>query len=86
MHTVELLREALSLIERVGYSIRQEWLGGCGGGACQVKGRKWFFLDLASAPDEQLETALDALRGDPQAAQLPMPQQLRDLLKLRKSA
>ena len=86
MHTVELLREALGLIERVGYTIRQEWLGGGGSGACQVQGKKWFFLDLASGPEEQLELALDALRGDPEAAQLPMPYQLRELLKLRKSA
>ena len=86
MHTVELLHEALDLIGRCGYTIRQEWLGGGGSGACQVKGKKWFFLDLALGPEDQLALAVDALRAEPQAAGLPMPHQLRDLLKLRRSA
>ena len=86
MHTVELLREALGLIERCGYTIRHEWLGGGGSGACQVQGKKWFFLDLALGPEDHLDMVLEALRGEPEAAQLPMPYQLRDLLKLRKSA
>lgn len=86
MHTVELLREALGLIERCGYTIRQEWLGGGGSGACHVKGKKWFFLDVALGPEDQLDTALDALRREPDAARLPMPHQLRSLLQLRKTA
>ena len=34
MHTVDLLEEALGLVERVGYRVRQEWLDGGGGGGC----------------------------------------------------
>ena len=86
MHTVELLEEAVSLAGRAGYQIRQEWLGGSGGGACQIRGQKTIFLDVALGPAEQLEQVLDAVRGDPEALALPMPYPLRDLLKTRKIA
>jgi len=46
MHTVELLEEAIHMAERAGYKVRQEWMGGCGCGGCEIKGRKWIFLDL----------------------------------------
>ena len=55
MHTVELLAEALNLAGRLGYEVRQEWLGGNGGGTCELKGRKILFLDLALGPADQLE-------------------------------
>ncbi len=86
MHTVEMLEQALDLATRLGYTIRQEWLAGSGGGGCELKGRKLFFLDLDLAPSEQLEQALEALRREPLAVELPMPQELGELLKMRKSA
>jgi len=86
MHTVELLEEAIALAERVGYLVRQEWLGGSGGGDCQIQGQKWIFLDLAVGHLDQLELVLKTLRREPEAAALPMPYQLRELLAVRKSA
>lgn len=86
MHTVELLEEAIALAKRIGYQVRAEWLGGSGGGDCEIKGRKWIFLDLAVGPLEQLEQVLETLRREPQALVLPMPYQLRELLAVRKSA
>ncbi len=86
MHTVELLAHALDLAARLGYKVRQEWLGGNGGGACELKGRKILFLDLAQGPAEQFEEVLDTLRREPGAAALPMPHELRELLQLRKTA
>ena len=92
MHTVELLRQAIDLAERLGYQVRQEWLGGCGGGGCELKGRKVLFLDLALPPVDQLDQILDTFRhdtnivGGPHAGTLPMPYQLRELLEVRKSA
>jgi hypothetical protein len=65
MHTVETLQAALRLAERAGYQVRYEWLGGSGGGGCEVKGRKLLLVDLALGPQEQLEIVLDALRRDP---------------------
>jgi hypothetical protein len=80
MHTVEILEQALDLAVRRGYKIRQEWLGGLGGGGCEVGGRKVLFLDLAHGPAEQLDQVLDALRREPEAAAMPMPRELRELL------
>ncbi len=80
MHTVELMEAALELTGRLGYRVRQEWLGGMGGGGCELKGRKVFFLDLALMPDEQFDQLLDTLRREPGADDLPMPRELRQLL------
>jgi hypothetical protein len=85
MHTVEMLERALDLAGRLGYSIRQEALAGRGGG-CELKGRRLFFLDLDLGPGEQLEEVLETLRREPAAANLSMPQELRDLLRMRKTA
>jgi hypothetical protein len=86
MHTVEMLEQALDLAMRLGYIIRQEGLAGSGGGGCELKGRKLHFLDLDLGPGEQLEEALETLRREPHAIELPMPPELRELLKMRKSA
>jgi len=55
MHTVELLDEALDVARRLGFQVRQEWLAGNRGGACEIKGQKWIFIDLAESPWEQLQ-------------------------------
>jgi len=86
MHTVGLLEQAVEVARRLGYVIRQEWLGGVGGGACELKGRRLLFLDLALDPREQLEQVIDALRRDPRITSLPIPRALHDLLTVRKSA
>jgi hypothetical protein len=86
MHTIELLAEALDLAGRLGYELRQEWLGGNGGGACELRGAKILFLDLALGPAEQLDVVLDALRHEPASATLSMPHTLRELLPQRKIA
>jgi hypothetical protein len=86
MHTVDLLEEALSLAERAGYRVRQECLGGQTGGACEIRGRKWLFLDLDQSPADQLEQVLDALRGDTAIPPLSMSATLQERLQLRRSA
>jgi hypothetical protein len=86
MHTVELLDEALKVANRLGYQVRQEWLGGNGGGGCEIKGRRWLFLDLALTPTDQLDLVVQTLRQHPEVAKLPMPGQLRGLVEVRKTA
>lgn len=80
MHTVEMLEQTLDLAKRIGYSVRQECLAGLGGGGCELRGRKLFFLDLDLGPAEQLEQALETLRREPDALNQPMPDELRDML------
>jgi hypothetical protein len=86
MHTVEILGLCLDLAKRLGYDIREEWLGGNGGGGCVLRGRKILFLDLTFGPAEQLDLVVETLRRDTEAPQLPMPQAVRDLLAVRKIA
>lgn len=86
MHTVGLLEQALDLAGRLGYTIRQEWLGGSGGGGCELRGRKILFVDLAVATSDQLDQVIATLQREPDAPSLPMPHQLRKLLEVRRSA
>jgi hypothetical protein len=86
MHTVVLLAHALNLAERLGYVVRQEWLDGGGGGGCELRGRKFLFIDLATPPGDQLEVVLRLLRNEPGAGESSMPHELRVALKLRKIA
>lgn len=64
MHTVELLQEALEAARGLGYDVRQDWLGGDGGGHCLIRGRRMLLLDVAQSPDEQLDVVADALCGE----------------------
>ena len=86
MHTIELLRRALELAETLGYGIRQEWLGGAAGGACEIAGKKWLFVDVSLAPVEQLDQVVDALRQDPFIHSATVPEPLNAFMGLRKSA
>ncbi len=86
MHTAETLEHALNLAARLGYEIRHDWLGGSGGGGCFLKGRRLLLIDLALGTADQLDQVIDALRHDPEAPSLPMPHQLREMLKLRCTA
>jgi hypothetical protein len=85
MHTVDLLAKALAEAQRLGFRIRQEWLGGMGG-ACVLRGQKWLFLDETLSPAEQLDVVLEALRDDPALGRLPVDHELVRLLDVRKAA
>ena len=86
MHTVELLDEALLLAEQLGFRVRQEWLGGSGGGPCEIKGQKWLFLDLATTASEQLEHVVAAIGGLPEGRGATISPPLRRLLIKSKPA
>jgi hypothetical protein len=51
MNEQRILEELLALLEANGVAIRDEPLGGSGGGLCVVRGRKIFFVDN-QAPSE----------------------------------
>lgn len=72
MHGVEKLEHLLAQAARRGYVVRHEWLGGRGGGACEIAGKKHLFIDLALTLAEQLEQVASALRDDP-VAPIPVP-------------
>lgn len=78
--SVELLEEALSICQQLGYTIRQEFLGGAGGGGCELRGRKYLFVDLALHHTEQFEQVCATLRDDPMLLTVPAPPELRPFL------
>jgi hypothetical protein len=86
MHTVELFERACEVAQQLGYEIRQEWLGGSGGGACEFAGKRWIFVDLALTAVEQLDQVTQALSEDAQAAHLKMPHEIRRLVQHRRAA
>jgi len=86
MHTVELLEQALAAVARAGYQVREESLGDAVGGACVLRGKKWFFIDPALDLSDQLELACEVLRTDPQAAVLALSDELRTRVHGRRAA
>lgn len=75
MHTVEMLDRALRHIQQAGYTVRQEWLGGAGGSDCEIRGRRYLFLDLAQSPAEQLQSVLEVLKRLQEAGCVPTAEQ-----------
>ena len=86
MHAVGLREQAIQVARRLGYDIRQDWLGGEGSGHCLVRGRKILLLDLAQSPEGQFTAIQNALDGEIQLASVSMSQQLADRLDVRSVA
>ena len=86
MHTVELMEQGIAALESMGYGVREEYLGGAGGGVCEIAGRKWVFIDLALNKSEQLNQILEALQNDPAVHSLNMSFGLSDVLGIRRAA
>jgi len=61
MHRVEILEQLLARAASRGLVIRQEWLGGRGGGLCELRGQSYLFVDLALSVAEQLAQVAEAL-------------------------
>ena len=85
MHTVEYYKLARELAEALGYHIREENLGGVGGGACEVAGRKCLFVDIAMTRPEQLEQVLKAVEADPLLSTQSIPTALFDVWPERRA-
>lgn len=86
MHTVEVLDQAIAAAKNAGFQVRQDWFGGAPAGACELKGKRWLFIDLSLSLAEQLEQVLDALAGSPELPDLQASPQLHSLLSLRRAA
>lgn len=86
MHTVELYDRAKEFAAELGYHVREENLGGSGGGACTVAGRKCVFVDMTMTAAEQLEQIVRALDADPQSAVADRPSELVAIWPQRRMA
>lgn len=86
MHTVEMLQRLMETAEQAGYTVRHEWLGGAGGGACEFGGRRWIFVDLALSVVEQLDQVATALNADPIVLSQQTPPAVRQYVLSRRAA
>lgn len=86
MHTVERLEQALAAAAARGFIVRQDWFNGTVSATCELKGRRWLFIDLALSPSEQLATVLEALATDDRSQQPIGRAEVHEMNSLRKAA
>jgi hypothetical protein len=61
MNEQRIVEELLALLEANGVTIRNEPLGGNGGGLCTVKGRENFFVDTQASSAEVAAICAEAV-------------------------
>jgi len=86
MHSVELLEHALTVAQKLGFLVREEYVGDIDGGSCVVRGQKMLFLDpMLSIPD-RLRLVCEALAADSGLDRSSLSPQLAERVPLRKAA
>ena len=85
MHTVDLLDEALAVAEQLGFGVRHEWMGGTGG-ACEIAGKPWLFIDLSLTTDEQLDLVIESIKDHQGIHLLPLSPAMCHLTGVRRAA
>lgn len=61
MNDKRILEELLALLEANGVTIRNEPLGGSGGGLCTIKGQRFFFADTQAPSAEVAALCAEAV-------------------------
>ena len=85
-HTVELYEVAKSFSESIGYQVREENLGGIGGGSCLVAGKKCLFIDVTLSSVDQLDQIIAVVSQDPAIYVSDIPSELKPLIELPRAA
>lgn len=80
MRTLELLDYLIELARRLGFEIREEWLDGTGGGACEIKGQRILFVDQSLTPSDRVDQVAQSLRGCDRLATIYILPEARVLL------
>lgn len=86
VHCVDLLELSLDCANQLGYRVCEDAPGGSPSGVCELKGRKWLFLDPAQTPRERLQVVIDALAADPAVPYANLPPQLKRVILTRRAA
>jgi len=66
------------LFEQIGVEVRQERLGGSGGGLCRIRGRRVVFVDLDADAATRLDRCVEALAAVPEAVAVYINPELRE--------
>tara|TARA_B100000674_G_C37795776_1_gene893941 strand:+ start:166 stop:426 length:261 start_codon:yes stop_codon:yes gene_type:complete len=86
MHHVELLEHALATARKLGFLVREEYVGDIDGGSCVVRGQKMLFLDPQLSIPDRLMIVCEALAGEEQLDHSGLPEELTQWLTVRKAA
>ena len=73
------------LFDRVGIDVREERLGGSGGGLCRLRGRQVMFLDLDTDTAERLERCIEGLAMLPTIDELYLAPELREKVEAHRN-
>ena len=66
------------VFEQLGVEVRQERLGGSGGGLCRIRGKRVVFVDLDADAATRLDRGIEALATVPEAAAVYISPELRE--------
>ena len=80
MDATTQLDTIVRLFEQLGVEVRQERLGGSGGGMCQIRGKRVVFVDLDADAATRLDQCVAALATVPEAATVFISPELRELV------
>mgnify|MGYP001809285553 CR=1 FL=1 len=86
MHHVELLEHALEAARKLGFLVREEYVGDIDGGSCVVRGQKMLFLDPQLSIPDRLMIVCEALAAEEQLDQSNLPDELAQRLIVRRAA
>lgn len=86
MHHVELLEHALAVARKLGFLVREEYVGDIDGGSCVVRGQKMLFLDPQLSIPDRLMIVCEALAADEQLDRSALPEALARRLTVRRAA
>jgi hypothetical protein len=81
MNQQRILEELLALLETGGVAIRQEPLGGSGGGLCTVKGEKILFIDTEAPSAEMAAICAEAVSKVIDIEKVYIKPQARELIE-----
>jgi hypothetical protein len=81
MNDRRILEELLALLEAKGVTVRNEPLGGCGGGLCTVRGEKLFFVDTQATSAEMGAICADAVAKVVDIEQIYVRPEIREFIE-----
>lgn len=86
MHEVDKLGHLLESCRAIGIVIRDEPLGGGGGGMCVLRGQRVLFVDAEETDGGRYEKTVAALIGEPEFDEMFLPPVIRDDLERARDA
>ena len=80
MNEQNILEELLALLEANGVTIRNEPLGGSGGGLCSIKGQHIFFIDTQASSAVSAAMCAEAVSKVVDVEQIYVKPQVRQFI------